>query len=56
MIKHVLYFIVGLIFWPISLVIAIHSLGKSIILSAKTGYKKGVIKWMKKQDSKSLKD
>ena len=50
--KHVFYFIVGLIFWPISLVISIHALGREIIKSVKIGYKKGVTKWMNKQDLK----
>lgn len=48
--KHVLYFIVGLIFWPILLVISVHSFGREMIKSAKIGYKKGVKKWMNKQE------
>lgn len=47
--KHVLYFVVGLIFAPVALVIAIHTYGKGIILATKTGYKKGVKRWMNKQ-------
>lgn len=50
MTKHVLYFVVGLIFAPVALVIAIHTYGKGIVLATKIGYKKGVKKWTSKQE------
>lgn len=50
MTKHILYFVVGLIFAPVALIIAMHTFGKEIVTATKTGYKKGVIKWMNKKD------
>lgn len=51
--KRIYYFILGLIVSPVVLIIAIHGLGKSIAQAMNLGYKKGVKKWMNKQD-KSL--
>jgi len=39
--KHVFYFVVGLIFSPTVLIVVIHSIGKEIIKAAKIGYKIG---------------
>ena len=39
--KHVFYFIVGLIFSPAVLIVMIHSIGKEIIKAATIGYKIG---------------
>jgi len=39
--KHVFYFVVGLIFSPAVLIVVIHSIGKEIIRAATTGYKIG---------------
>lgn len=48
--KRIYYFILGLVVSPIVLLIATCSLGEGIHKAIKIGYKKGVKKWMQKQD------
>ena len=46
--KHVFYFVVGLIFSPAVLIVVIHSIGKEIMNAVKIGHKKGITKWKNK--------
>lgn len=48
--KRIYYFILGLIVSPVVILIAIHGLGENIAKAMNQGYKKGVKKWMKKQE------
>lgn len=50
MMKRIYYFILGLLVSPFVLIIAIYSLGINIHGAMKIGYKKGVKKWMNKQE------